>query len=813
MGRRRLLCAWLLLAGQLAAWPQAALPSSTTSASAPHHPRWSDAVLSLVRRGRNVSAALQLVHESQHWTACSRVSLAPLGVRPNARSSASPLLERQAQVAVRTANLLTSLSARLQNDTELVYGEDLYYTLARMNVLSEDGVLGSGLLVVPRGRDSPVLSVFAYASPSGGLAFHRNYSYEADSVDQCAWFARLAGANYTAWLLRRYGTSVLDVASGLQVAARDGLWTAPYFDCAVTDAWVATFALPFLGVRRDNSLVFRGVATVNIALNTMDINQCSEDDLFFAKSHRCDPQSAECEPSEGLGFRRGGYRCRCREGFYAPALPDDGGGGVINDDTAAAGNGEALEAAASAEFRCLPCPSRCGGACQRADAAEQREEACFVQYNMAWRTLALGLQGFCTSVTVVLMAVVFRLRKSKMFASAMWILLEVILLGALIIYQTIIIRYFEPTTTTCLIEPWFREIGFIVLYGALLLKIYRILAEFRTRKAHRVCVRDKDLLKYLLGLVLVVAGYMSAWTAVVMDNWEKGHSILQVARAAGHRSALRFLVCRALWWDYVTEFGEALFMLLGIYLAYCIRNAKVEYYTEKWTLCCSVYIETLFSLSMYIIRHALAAVLEPDHVFLLYFIRCHCTVTVILFLVFAPKLWYHHRPPNLATEHRSRHFSSYEIPDPHPENLKLHEAVLSNGEVDIADINLADMDPEDIRAELRRVYTQLQVLRNKTMRKDNPHISKRRGGRKVTHRRFSLQPFHHKHKHAHAAHSAAHEQETTEVSKTPEDSTASGEGGPVPDGPSVTSVSGIGRPLQFDDAAAPSTPVTPSRRS
>ncbi|KAL1482982.1 hypothetical protein MTO96_033448 [Rhipicephalus appendiculatus] len=293
----------------------------------------------------------------------------------------------------------------------------------------------------------------------------------------------------------------------------------------------------------------------------------------------------------------------------------------------------------------------------------------------------------------------------------------------------------------------------------------RILAEFRTRKAHRVCVRDKDLLKYLLGLVLVVAGYMSAWTAVVMDNWEKGHSILQVARAAGHRSALRFLVCRALWWDYVTEFGEALFMLLGIYLAYCIRNAKVEYYTEKWTLCCSVYIETLFSLSMYIIRHALAAVLEPDHVFLLYFIRCHCTVTVILFLVFAPQ-----------------------------ENLKLHEAVLSNGEVDIADINLADMDPEDIRAELRRVYTQLQVLRNKTMRKDNPHISKRRGGRKVTHRRFSLQPFHHKHKHAHAAHSAAHEQETTEVSKTPEDSTASGEGGPVPDGPSVTSVSGIGRP-------------------
>lgn len=43
------------------------------------------------------------------------------------------------------------------------------------------------------------------------------------------------------------------------------------------------------------------------------------------------------------------------------------------------------------------------------------------------------------------------------------------------------------------------------------------------------------------------------------------------------------------------------------------------------------------------------------------------------------------------------------------------------------------------QAELKRLYTQLEVLKNKTIRYDNPHISKRRGGRKVAHRRFSLQ--------------------------------------------------------------------------
>lgn len=44
-----------------------------------------------------------------------------------------------------------------------------------------------------------------------------------------------------------------------------------------------------------------------------------------------------------------------------------------------------------------------------------------------------------------------------------------------------------------------------------------------------------------------------------------------------------------------------------------------------------------------------------------------------------------------------------------------------------------------VQAELKRLYTQLEILRNKQMRHNNPHISKRRGGRKVAHRRFSLQ--------------------------------------------------------------------------
>lgn len=50
-------------------------------------------------------------------------------------------------------------------------------------------------------------------------------------------------------------------------------------------------------------------------------------------------------------------------------------------------------------------------------------------------------------------------------------------------------------------EPWARELGFIICYGAIILKLYRHLIDFRTRKAHRWIVKDTDLLKYLLIMV------------------------------------------------------------------------------------------------------------------------------------------------------------------------------------------------------------------------------------------------------------------------------------------------------------------------
>lgn len=92
-----------------------------------------------------------------------------------------------------------------------------------------------------------------------------------------------------------------------------------------------------------------------------------------------------------------------------------------------------------------------------------------------------------------------------------------------------------------------------------------------------------------------------------------------------------------------------------------------------------------------------------------------------------------------------------------------------------------DLFLRHFQAELKRLYTSLHVLKTKTMRKDNPHLTKRHGQRRK-HRRFSMQAFQ-RHGGAHSAASpvggpisgifSSGDKHDHDPTKTPEDSTGS----------------------------------------
>ena len=110
-------------------------------------------------------------------------------------------------------------------------------------------------------------------------------------------------------------------------------------------------------------------------------------------------------------------------------------------------------------LRCLPCPPGC--------ITCEDEAPCFVEYNETLRgelqsdassqlsfvqllvrnltsfivsgSLVIAQLGFCCMV-LLMMALIYRLRKNRRFASSMWILLEAILFGAFLIYQGVSCR-------------------------------------------------------------------------------------------------------------------------------------------------------------------------------------------------------------------------------------------------------------------------------------------------------------------------------------------------------------------------------------
>ncbi|KAI2804765.1 hypothetical protein BLOT_003753 [Blomia tropicalis] len=768
--------------------------------------------LNTLQKLHNSSAILHFIELSHNFTAgdltnCKRISLSSLNFTIG--TQAYEQFNQQADIAIRTSHFLTNLfSSNIHNNhslQHLITNKDFYWSLLLANLQSNSLIHGAGIsfsnnfLVnyLPNLKHfSPYLfrNVRANDTIKINLTTFKHLESSTETF-RSEWFWKLGVHDIASTIIQ---WNNVNVASLNQIR---GIWTSPYLDCGITKTWLTSYIVPFFKINTVNSIsqtTLVGLVLVSIDLNQVDINQCSGQNSFFSDTHKCHTPSTQCQNVLGSGFRRGAYYCKCRPGFYYPnsTSPPYLATGLDNVNYHNFFDGNDVEEAFIEtiigpidkqnqfyphNFICLPCEPGCSDC--------DDNSPCLVKFNYVFRLFVFAFTTICIIVVLLFAILIFKFRYTKRVAASRWVMLETILIGALMLYTTVILRYYESSTTTCFLEPWFREIGFSFCYGSIVIKVYRIYAEFQTRKAHRVCVRDKDLLKYLMGIVLIVFGYMSAWTALVIDGIDNMRAVNLFGNSFNFTSknildekfvenGLKFYVCRQLAWDYVTEIGELLFLLSGVYLTYRIRNAKKEVYRERMTLTLAILFETTISFVAYLVKHAMWShpSMHPDHILLLYFVRCHSTVTPTLAILFLPKFFY--KRSKRSTHHRTRHLSSAEVSDTLPDPISIHSAILSNGEIDIGEINLSDMDPEDIRTELRRMYTQLQIVRNKAMRNNNPHVSKRRGGRK-SHRRFSLQHFHHKHK---------HDQEVTEVSRTPEDSTASIDGNTascVPDGPSI----------------------------
>ncbi|XP_033097665.1 probable G-protein coupled receptor 158 [Anneissia japonica] len=320
------------------------------------------------------------------------------------------------------------------------------------------------------------------------------------------------------------------------------------------------------------------------------------------------------------------------------------------------------------------------------DTNNSVESRCRVVENrMEFRTCLLALQMLCVAYVLILIIMVRRFRRLKVLNyDSPWMII-VVLIGAILLYSELIPMYFDsPSNKLCFLQRWLREVGYAVTFGTLVLKVYRKLAIFQTRSASRVLVRDRDLIKWILVIIFVMSGYLAVWTVSTMEDTK--YCGYQMVVNGSTTDGRQFRTCDVEWWDSVLGIIEFAFLMFGLYLCYLVRSAPSEFNEIKYVTL-AIFDEAFVSLILYIIRNTLLVLvyklLHDDHFRermnsrIIYDVKCQASVK---------------RNPGTANDYT---FGA------------------------------------DVREELRRLYTQLEIYKTHSMKENNPHIpSKKRSAGK-----------------------------------------------------------------------------------
>ncbi|XP_047424625.1 probable G-protein coupled receptor 158 isoform X2 [Mugil cephalus] len=485
-------------------------------------------------------------------------------------------------------------------------------------------------------------------------------------------------------------------------------WSAPYLECEngnFVPRWLLTLSAAFYGLKSNLAPEFRGVVRVDINLQDVDIDQCSSDG-WFAATHRCNLTTMECLPIRGHGFVLDKYKCHCKKGFYHPNRV------AVNGFTKTGKKGKAAESGPNADEGssndCLPCQQGC--------AYCKDDTPCVAREDGALRLAVLSFQCLCMLIVFISMVVIYHFRRNKSIRASGLILLEAILCGALLLYFPVGILYFQPSVFRCILLRWVRLLGFATVYGTLTLKLYRVLKVFLSRTAQRIPYMTSWRVLRLLGIILlIVCWFLVAWTSAVCQNPDRKLALIDVGYTP---DGLQFSMCLLDRWDYMMAVAEFLFLLWSVYLCYAVRTVPSAFHEPRY-MAIAVHNELILSAIFYVIRFTLAPELHPDWVLLLFFTHTHLTVTVTLGLLLIPKFLFAgtHMRDDIASE-------AYEDElDMGRSGSYLNSSITSAW-------SEHSLDPEDIREELKKLYSQLEIYKRKKMLANNPHLQKKRSSKK-----------------------------------------------------------------------------------
>ncbi|KAK3562308.1 hypothetical protein QTP86_033304, partial [Hemibagrus guttatus] len=540
-----------------------------------------------------------------------------------------------------------------------------------------------------------------------------------------------------------HGGTYVTNSSGLQ-------WgEAPFLECKegrYLPGWLLTLSMPFYGLKPDLSPEFRGVIRVDVNIQDFDVNQCAAGDFWFADTHQCNrtsmeiqwimvllpsrcpscPSFTQCEPIPRQGFRLGQYCCRCKEGYYSlPVVTEDQctsfclnytGSNVeqflninkssqmfcwYSDSQSSVLCDSIVNDGSQGCYPVMPVCVPCWPGCTRC----QDGSPCWVQEDWHLRAVLLTVHGFFMALVLISMLRVYQCRRTR-----------------------VLIIYFKPSTFRCILLRWVRLLGFAIVYGTITLKMYReaygleaifhlhrLLNVFLSCTTQRVPYMSSTSVLRMLGvMILTVKWFLCAWTMGVLQNQDRNIPLLITLTTADGQS---FRVCDLDRWDYMMAVAELLFLCWGSSLGSAVKSVPSAFHEPRY-MGIAIHNELLFSTVFHLLRFIKPS-LHPDWMLLLFFFQIHVTISVTLGLLFFPKFLH---ISQLIKEDTASEMYEDEV-DLRPSRLHLNNSFTS---ACWSDHNL---DPDDIRGELKKLYAQLEVHKTKKMENKNPHLQKKRSSR------------------------------------------------------------------------------------
>ncbi|CAB3996142.1 probable G- coupled receptor CG31760, partial [Paramuricea clavata] len=394
-----------------------------------------------------------------------------------------------------------------------------------------------------------------------------------------------------------------------------GKWTTPYYDCFGGQTWMITYLAPLY----DEADTYLGCVTFDIELNSIEIDQCDAPEtnqtwkstLHFYGTHACRNETTECVHEHGGGFTAANYHCVCRKGFYFPDL---------NAEKKYFHGSEVLAAKGKPNYKsydCLPCRKGCEECVD--------DTPCMYQRNMLLRTVLLTINEIIKAVAIGLGVFVFAFRENKIIKASSPVFMEIIVFGVVLMYFEITLGYLEDSVLLCIARSWLYHTGFILSFGSLFLKTWRIAVIFRFHKNKAVKKRDTTLLKYLSLMLIAVLCYLMIWT------WAQTHEYEIEKTAAGYK---QFAVCPL---DRPCGRGEVLLLFCGVWLCLRVRKTPSAYNESKYIAWC-IYNTVFTKILVGLLRIVLDNFGNPDVSYVVDFLSTHIVATILLALLFMSKL-------------------------------------------------------------------------------------------------------------------------------------------------------------------------------